>query len=76
MELNTAGLRKDCNEIYPSPQIVRLAAEIGVPITFGSDAHAPDQVGMAFKEAVELARAAGYAECCRFTRRQRQFVKL
>ena len=24
MELNTAGLRKDCREIYPSPQIVRI----------------------------------------------------
>ncbi|MEA2920021.1 MAG: histidinol-phosphatase family, partial [Bradyrhizobium sp.] len=30
MELNTAGLRKDCREIYPSPQIVRLAASEGV----------------------------------------------
>jgi len=75
MELNTAGLRKDCNEIYPSPQIVQLAAQLGVPITFGSDAHAPDQVGMAFNQAVELARGAGYTQCCRFTRRKRQFVK-
>ena len=75
MELNTSGLRKDCNEIYPSPQIVRLAAQTGVPITFGSDAHASDQVGMAFNQAVELARGAGYNQCCRFTRRKRQFVK-
>ena len=74
MELNTAGLRKDCKEIYPSPQIVQLAAHLGVPITFGSDAHAPDQVGMAFAQAVELARNAGHTQCCRFTRRKRQFV--
>src|SRR5437773_10087447 len=33
MELNTAGLRKDCKEIYPSPQIVAMAPETGVPIT-------------------------------------------
>jgi len=76
MELNTAGLRKDCNEIYPSPQIVQLAAQMGVPITFASDAHAPDQVGMNFKEAVELARSAGYTHCCRFTQRKREIVKL
>jgi histidinol-phosphatase (PHP family) len=75
IELNTAGLRKDCKEIYPSPQIVQLAAQIGVPITFGSDAHAPEEVGMNFAEAVALARSAGYTEACRFTRRQRQMVR-
>ena len=32
IELNTAGLRKDCREIYPSPRIVHLAAQLGVPI--------------------------------------------
>ena len=37
MELNTAGLRKDCKEIYPSAVLVRMAREAGVPITFGSD---------------------------------------
>src|SRR5207247_2495276 len=75
IEVNTSGLRKECNEIYPSPQIVQLAAQLGIPITFGSDAHAPDQVGMAFNQAIELSRNAGYSQCCRFTGRKRQFVK-
>lgn len=76
MELNTAGLRKDCKEIYPSPQIVQMAYEMGVPITFGSDAHAPGEVGMNLAEAVELAHSAGYTHACRFTRRQREMVPL
>jgi histidinol-phosphatase (PHP family) len=76
MELNTAGLRKDCKEIYPSPQIVQMAAQLGVPITFASDAHAPGEVGMNFAEAVALAKNAGYAHCCRFTARTREDVKL
>jgi len=76
MELNTAGLRKDCKEIYPSPQLVQLAAEIGVPITFGSDAHAPGEVGLNFAEAVALARGAGYTQCCRFSRRRRETVAI
>jgi histidinol-phosphatase (PHP family) len=75
MELNTAGLRKDCREIYPSPQIVQLAAQAGVPITFASDAHAIGEVGMNFNEAVALARSAGYSQCCRFNQRQRELVK-
>ena len=74
MELNTAGLRKDCKEIYPSPRIVQMAAQLSVPITFASDAHAPNEVGMNFREAVELARSAGYTHCCRFTKRQREEV--
>ena len=76
MELNTAGLRKDCKEIYPSPQIVRLAAQLGVPITFGSDAHAPGEVGMNFAEAVALAKAAGHTHYCRFTQRTREDTEL
>ncbi len=76
MELNTAGLRKDCKEIYPSPTIVRLAGQLGVPITFASDAHAPTEVGMNFAEAVALAKSAGYTHSCRFTGRRREAVKL
>ncbi len=76
IEINTAGLRKECREIYPSPRLVQLAARSGIPITFGSDAHAAGEVGLNFVEAVQLARSAGYTQCCRFTRRQRQEVPL
>jgi histidinol-phosphatase (PHP family) len=71
IELNTAGLRKDCKEIYPSREILRLAFQKGVAITFGSDAHAPGEVGMNFAEAIQLARDAGYQESCRFVQRKR-----
>ena len=74
IELNTAGLRKDCREIYPGREILRLAFQKGVPITFGSDAHAPGEVGMNFAEAVQLAREVGYRECRRFTQRKRESV--
>ena len=74
LELNTSGLRKDCREIYPSPRIVQLASELDVPISFGSDSHAPNEVGLNFAEAVELARSCGYTHSCRFTKRQRELV--
>ena len=76
VELNTAGLRKECREIYPSPRIVQMAAQLGVPITFGSDAHAPAEVGLNFAEAVQLAHSAGYTHYCRFTKRQREETRL
>jgi histidinol-phosphatase (PHP family) len=75
IELNTAGLRKDCKEIYPNREILQLAFQKGVPITFGSDAHAPEEVGMNFAEAIQLARGVGYKESCRFTQRKRRTVK-
>jgi len=73
--LNTAGLRKNCKEIYPSREILQLAFQKGVPICFGSDAHAPEEVGMNFAEGISLAHETGYTESCRFAKRQRQFVK-
>ncbi len=76
IELNTAGLRKDCREIYPSRYILQLAAQKGVPITFGSDAHAPGEVGADLAAAVDLARSAGYTHCCRFEQRRCRYVPL
>ncbi len=72
IELNTAGLRKECHEVYPGPRILALAAELKVPITFGSDAHAPGEVAMHFAEAIALARATGYTRYCAFTGRRRE----
>jgi len=75
VELNTAGLRKDCREIYPCPELLRLAHNRKVPITFGSDAHAPAEVGMNFPEAVALARSIGYTEARRFNRCQHESIQ-
>ena len=76
LELNTAGLRKDCKEIYPSPAFVALMREHRIPITFGSDAHAASEVGMNFREAIDLAKRTGYTHCLRFAGRQRREVSL
>jgi histidinol-phosphatase (PHP family) len=70
IELNTAGLRKDCREIYPSRELLEIAYARKVPITFGSDAHAPGEVGMNFVEAIELARGVGYTHWQRFAERR------
>ena len=71
IELNTAGLRKDCKEIYPSRELLAIAFQKNVPITFGSDAHAPEEVGLNFAEARQLARDVGYKHAQRFEQRRR-----
>lgn len=70
IELNTAGLRKDCKEIYPSRQILEMAFARRIPITFGSDAHAPEEVGKDFDAAVTLAMDVGYRSSIRFEQRK------
>ena len=75
IELNTAGLRKDCREIYPCPELLQIARLKNIPITFGSDAHSPEEVGLNFAEAIALARSVGYTESRRFNQRQHESVK-
>ncbi len=41
-----------------------------MPIVFGSDAHAPGDVGADFNKAAELAREAGYTEYQVFKQRK------
>ena len=69
LELNTGGRRKPVGEIYPSLSVLKLVQERGIPILFGSDAHAPSEAGDGFAEAMSLARAAGYDSYVRFEKR-------
>ena len=71
LEINTAGLRKDCREMYPSRRILAEARSLQIPITFGSDAHAVDEVWKDLHCAVALARDVGYRHACRFHQRAR-----
>ena len=63
-------------EIYPSPAIMQLASQLRVPITFGSDAHAPQEVGLNWVEAIQLARNAGYKHYHQFTGRKAEAVRI
>ncbi len=74
LEINIAGYRKPCAEPYPSPSILKAAFELGIPITFSSDAHKPEQVGLFREEAEALAKSVGYVECATFKDRKRTMV--
>ncbi len=77
LEINTAGLRKQANEIFPSMEILRLYRRLGGElITFGSDCHSPQKVGCDFDRAVEAAEAAGFTHVATFEGRRRKVVPL
>ncbi|WP_188903047.1 histidinol-phosphatase HisJ family protein [Deinococcus aerophilus] len=59
LDFNTAGWRKPVAEAYPAPQLVRAAAERGIPFVLGSDAHKPGEVGYRFAEAAAQIENVG-----------------
>ena len=70
VEINTSGLRKPVNEIYPSLEVLKIYSRAGVPITFSSDSHDPNDVGKDYDKARDLAMAAGYKEYRVFKQRK------
>lgn len=60
MEVSSAGLRKPCREIYPGPVIMTLAAELGLDISFGSDAHCTNTPAYAFDQLARYAAHFGF----------------
>ena len=74
LEINSAGLRKPIKEQYPSYELIKMAFELNIPITFGSDAHAIDQIGFGYGKITKIAKDIGYTQCVTFKNKQRQFV--
>lgn len=70
VEINTSGLRK-CGEPFPAPALVERLHRAGVPFTFGSDAHAPNEVGYAFRLAVGELGRVGVRELATWRRGER-----
>jgi len=74
LEINTSGLRKPTAEIYPSQPLLQEAYTLGIPITFSSDAHAINQVGANYDQAIALAKDVGYTKAVTFKERERQLI--
>ena len=71
IECNTAGLRKPVGEIYPVPAYLAAAQAAGVPVSLGSDAHEPENVGRNFADAIALLRSVQYGSAVHFVGRCR-----
>lgn len=76
IEINTAGLRVPAKEMYPTRDILQLCKRYDVPITLGSDAHKPEQVGMNFPEAVNTLKEIGIDKLVVFEKRKRSYVNI
>jgi histidinol-phosphatase (PHP family) len=72
VEVSTAGLRKPVGEIYPARALAEMCVEVGAEFALSSDAHAPDQVGFAYDQALELLTSLGVDRICVFEGRERR----
>src|SRR5205814_7571218 len=71
IELSTAGWRKPVNELYPSDEIIRLAAKKGIPFTTASDAHSPVQLGENYDRLTDKMSILGVREVCIYEKHKR-----
>ncbi|RLA68008.1 MAG: histidinol phosphate phosphatase [Epsilonproteobacteria bacterium] len=74
LEVNTSGLRKPVAELYPSRALLEVAYALDIPITFSSDAHAVDQIGVGYELATSLAKDIGYSQAVTFQGRDKQLI--
>lgn len=76
LEISSAGLRKPIGEIYPHRRIIERAAELEIPFAYGSDAHAPNEVGHGMDDCLELLASAGITQIAGFAGRQRKMMAI
>jgi len=74
LEINTAGLRKPIEELYPSPLLLEEAFALDIPICFSSDAHGVAQIGFKYEEATALAKSIGYRKAVTFEKREKTLI--
>jgi histidinol-phosphatase (PHP family) len=76
IEVNTAGLHKPVGELYPCLDLLTACRKAGVPVTLGSDAHAPEEVARDFPRALDHLRAAGYQRILAYQGRRRDWKSI
>ena len=72
VDVNAAGLRKPIGEVYPSADFLQMFHRRGVPIILSSDAHAPEDIGRGYEQALEAMAEWGVREIAVFDGRRRR----
>jgi histidinol-phosphatase (PHP family) len=70
IEINTAGIRRGAGSVYPERGFFAACVAEKIPVTIGSDAHAPGDVGRDFEAALGLLGEFGVAEVATYEKRR------
>ncbi len=71
IEVNTSGYDHLANEMYPSLSMIIKCGQLGIPLTLGSDAHTPENIGQHYDRILPVLVSAGYRQLSTFTKRKR-----
>ena len=74
VELNMSGYKKPINELYPSKDILQMLKEYDIPITFGSDAHSPDEICKYETNLKQVLKDFNFTKCAIFKQRNRKLI--
>ncbi len=72
IEINTSGYRKKTGESYPGFDWLKAIIKADIPLTIGSDAHAPDQVGLKFNDVYRRLKNEKNPLLASYKKRKRQ----
>jgi histidinol-phosphatase (PHP family) len=76
IEVNTAGMDKQCGEWYPAPELLRRAVKMEIPLLVNADAHEVESVKRYFDEARSTLAGLGVRQVCSFEKRKLKMVPL
>lgn len=77
IEVNTSGTRYGLPYFHPNIKILKLYKELGGEIiTFGSDAHTPQDIGYGYNEVMDLLKLIGFKYITTFEKREKSFIKI
>lgn len=74
IEINSSGFRKDANECYPGFDWLTEIRNLDLPVTVGSDAHAPEQVAFRFMEVYQQIKAHKINKMVSYRKRRMTFI--
>jgi len=75
LELNTSGLRKPIQRIFPDIFIIQKSVELEIPFTFADDSHNIQQVGYQLEKARELLLNQGITHIIRLNKSQQKIIR-
>lgn len=74
VEINTSGYRKMGSDPFPTTRMITKANELGIPLTFSSDSHRPDEVAYGRDQVQKLLDTHSITTLARFESRQRTMI--
>ena len=74
LEVNCATHRRGLGPVYPLPQILERARQMGIGVTLGDDSHGAHDVGVGLDASLRAIAAAGYREVCYLARPSHETV--